>query len=372
MNDDRALLAATTAAFLAEHAPLSATRALADDPTGFDAHTWAKGCELGWTSPLVDAADGGGSVSGDGLADLVAIAGEFGRVVAPGPLIATNVAAAAIGAHRDDARRAALLAPLIDGSVTAAAFAPGPGPEPVPALDARSDGDGFVVTGSIQPVENAAAAGIVVSVAACESAGPVVFALATDTPGLTVTPLGGLDLVRRHGRIDFAEVHIPTAAVIATGARAEAVARRMVAIAGVLQCAESAGAMARMFEVTRAYLADRYSFGRPLASYQALKHRIADDALALQRCHATTGAAAAAVARGDADADELVSVAKAFVGLTATECIQDFVQLHGGIGVTWESDLHLYLRRTTVNRMTWGTPDEHAERVADAAFGGAP
>ena len=146
---------------------------------------------------------------------------------------------------------------------------------------------------------------------------------------------------------------------------------RLLQIACVLAVAETCGALDQVFEMTVEYLGDRYSFGRPLSSYQALKHRLADDKVALESCHATAGAAAIAVATGAPDAAELVSIAKAWVGPQATEVMQDCVQLHGGIGITWEHDLHLYLRRVTVDRMTYGTPEEHLERIADVVLGAA-
>ena len=119
--------------------------------------------------------------------------------------------------------------------------------------------------------------------------------------------------------------------------------------------------------MTLEYLGDRYSFGRPLSSYQALKHRVADDKLWLEACHASPPAPPRR--RRRPDAAELVSAAKAWIGPHATELVQDCVQLHGGIGVTWEHDLHLYLRRATVNRATYGTPEEHAERIATGCWG---
>jgi alkylation response protein AidB-like acyl-CoA dehydrogenase len=147
---------------------------------------------------------------------------------------------------------------------------------------------------------------------------------------------------------------------------------RQLQIAVVLQCAEMVGAADRMFEVTLEYLGDRYSFGRPLSSYQALKHRVADDKMWLEACHAIATAAARAVATEAGDAGAVVSAAKAWIGPHATELIQDCVQLHGGIGVTWEHDLHLYLRRTTVDRVTYGTPEEHSERIATRLLGAMP
>jgi alkylation response protein AidB-like acyl-CoA dehydrogenase len=116
--------------------------------------------------------------------------------------------------------------------------------------------------------------------------------------------------------------------------------------------------------MTVEYAGDRYSFGRPLSSYQALKHRFADMKLWLEGCHGIATHAARAVQDDAPNATELSSAAKSYVGERSTEIIQDCIQLHGGIGVTWEHDLHLFLRRAMVNRLTFGTPAEHRERIA--------
>jgi alkylation response protein AidB-like acyl-CoA dehydrogenase len=108
---------------------------------------------------------------------------------------------------------------------------------------------------------------------------------------------------------------------------------------------------------------DRHSFGRPLVSYQALKHMYADLKIWLEACRATTKAAVDKVASRAADADLAVSVAKSYVAEHAPDMVQQCVQLHGGIGVTWEHDLHLYLRRVTLNRSMFGTPEDHNLRV---------
>ena len=135
-------------------------------------------------------------------------------------------------------------------------------------------------------------------------------------------------------------------------------------IALALANAESVGAMQTAFDMTVQWGFDRYSFGRPLASYQALKHRLADMAMWLQTSHALSDAATAAVQDGAEDAAELVSAAKAYIGAYGAELMQECVQLHGGIGVTFEHDLHLYLRRLTVNRALLGTPAAHRQRIA--------
>jgi len=119
-----------------------------------------------------------------------------------------------------------------------------------------------------------------------------------------------------------------------------------------------------VFETTLEYMFDRFSFGRPLASYQALKHRFADMKMWLEACHATAQAAARAVQEQGDDAPELVSAAKAYVGDHAPMILQECIQMHGGMGVTFEHDAHLYLRRAVQNRGLFGTPSEHRERIA--------
>ena len=137
--------------------------------------------------------------------------------------------------------------------------------------------------------------------------------------------------------------------------------------------AESVGAMQAGFDMTVEWAFDRYTFGRPLASYQALKHRFADMLSWLEASHAISEAScAAAEARRD-EAAELLSAAKAYIGQYGAELLQDCVQMHGGIGVTFEHDLHLFLRRFTVDRPLAGTPAEHRQRIAALveATGGA-
>jgi alkylation response protein AidB-like acyl-CoA dehydrogenase len=108
----------------------------------------------------------------------------------------------------------------------------------------------------------------------------------------------------------------------------------------------------------------RYTFGRPLASYQALKHRFADMKMWLEASHAIADAAAAAVDARAPEAGEYTSIAKAYIGHFGTELAHECVQLHGGIGVTFEHDLHLFLRRLTVNRALLGTPGQHRQHIA--------
>jgi alkylation response protein AidB-like acyl-CoA dehydrogenase len=179
-----------------------------------------------------------------------------------------------------------------------------------------------------------------------------------------VVPAEALDLTHRFGFVEFDQVALaPDAVLGAVGGAAEQI-ERLFELSVALQCASMVGAIDRILAVTIEYSFDRFSFGRPLASYQALKHRFADMKLWTEASLATAGAAAHAVDGRSEKAYELVSVAKSYIGDRAPAILSDCVQLHGGIGVTWDHDIHLYTRRVVEDRSLFGTPEEHRERIA--------
>jgi len=366
LSPDQELVRDTTRRFLASQMPLTAVRALAEDPRGYDPAWWRQGAELGWTAMLVPEEYGGGSLTGQGLLELAMIAEEMGQLVAPGPLLPTNVVAAALAAGGTESQCADALPGIAAGELVAAWCVAEPGGVWGPAgvaLEARPSAGGFVLTGTKSPVEAAAQADRLL-VTARTGTGLVQLLVTPDTPGVSITPLRSLDFTRRFALVSFSDVEVGADAVVGELGHAAEAAERQLQIALVLQCAETAGILDRVFAFTVEYAFDRSSFGRPLASYQALKHRFADMKTWLEACHATAQGAAEAVEAGSPDAAELVSVAASYIGEHATAIIQDCVQMHGGIGVTWDHDIHLYLRRATVNRALYGAPDQHRERLA--------
>jgi alkylation response protein AidB-like acyl-CoA dehydrogenase len=366
LSRDQEFFRETTRKFLEAESPLTTVRQLADDPDGFERSWWRRGAELGWTSMLVPEELGGGSLAGQGLLDLVLVAEEMGRLVSPGPFLPVNVVAAALSAGGTAEQQGDVLPALVSGETIATwcfSEAEATWDAAGVQLQATADGDGFVLNGVKTPVEAGAQADQLL-VTARTGDGLTQFLVASGTEGVAAEPLETLDLVRRFAEIRFDGVKVPKSAVVGTVGGAAADVERQLQIAIALQCAETVGATDRVFEFTTEYAFDRYSFGRPLAAYQALKHRFADMKLWLESCHATATAAARAVQAATDDAADLVSVAKSYIGDYAPEIIEDCVQMHGGIGVTWEHDIHLYLRRATVNRAIYGTPDQHRERIA--------
>jgi alkylation response protein AidB-like acyl-CoA dehydrogenase len=374
LSDDQQFFQETTRKFLEQEIPLTAVRALADDPAGFDRAWWARGCELGWTSLLVDEADGGGSLGGEGVLDLVIVAEEMGRLVSPGPLSPTNVVAAALVAGATAELRAEVLPGVLAGEIVAAWCVAGPGggwDGAGVAVTAARDGDHFVLEGVATPVEAAGQADELL-VAARTDGGLTQLLVPAGIDGVVVEPLDSVDLVRRFATVRFDRVRVAEGRVVGDVDGADAAVERQLQLAILLQCAETVGALDRVIAITLEYLADRSSFGRPLASYQAIKHRFADMKMWLEACHGVTEVAARAVQDDDPDASEIVSAAASYLGDHATEIVQECTQLHGGIGVTWEHDLHLYLRRVTLHRGLHGTPAQHRERIASILFAAEP
>jgi alkylation response protein AidB-like acyl-CoA dehydrogenase len=340
-------------------------RTLADDPDGFDRGWWKRGADLGWTSMLVPEELGGGSLGG-GLVDLAIVAQEMGRLVSPGPLLPSNIVAAAIAERGSDVQKQTLLPAILAGECVATwALLESDGvwrPEDVSVSAARR-ADGFVLRGTKMPVEAAAQADQLLVTARTDE-GLSQFLVPADAPGIKRSALHGLDFVRRFAELRFDDVVVPGTALVGEPGRADSDVQRLLEIALALQCAETVGAVGRMFETTLEYMFDRFSFGRPLASYQALKHRFADMKMWLEGCHAVADAAARAVESRRSGAGELASAAKSYVGDHSVMILQECIQMHGGMGVTWEHDAHLYLRRITQNRVLFGTPSEHRERIA--------
>jgi alkylation response protein AidB-like acyl-CoA dehydrogenase len=346
LSSDQEFFRETTAKFLSDQAPVDALRRLRDEPAGYEADFWRRGAELGWTSLLVSEEHGGGSISGSGIVDLAIVAYEFGAHAAPGPLITNNVVAAALDATGG---RPEVIAGLLDGSAVATWCIDESGRRLLDVdLAIRVDGDSLVISGRTGD-------------------GLTQVLVPAETSGVTVTPMNSVDLTRRFGAVSFDDVRVPLEAAVGEVGAARAQVEQQLHLALALANAESVGAMQTAFDLTVQWGFDRYSFGRPLASYQALKHRYADMKSWLEGGHAIADEGAEALAGGDPRASMILSAGKAFIGEYGGELMHDCVQLHGGLGVTYEHDIHLYLRRQTVNRCLYGTPSEHKQRLADLA-----
>ena len=369
VNEDQQMLQDMTRRFLADRSPIGALRKLADKGESLDRDVWREAAELGWIALFVPEAYGGIAESAQGVADAAIVAEELGRVVFSGPFLSSAVVADAIAHSGSDAQQEAWLPKLATGEALAAwcfaANGPQAGTEPGSVSAGRS-GDGFVLEGAAFYVEDAAVADLLL-VTAQGKGGVSQFLLPAGTPGVSVEPMDALDLGRRLAVVRFDKVQAGPDAVLGKAGAAAEDYERQLQVALALQCAETVGVTDRAFEFTLEWVNERHAFGRPIGSFQALKHRLADHAAQLEGAKAAAAHAAKSVQEGAPDAAIAVSIAKSQCGRYATEIIRDCLQMHGGIGLTWEHDIHFYLRRAVSNEALWGSPAAHHERLCRLA-----
>lgn len=364
-SPEKILFASTTQAFLQKEVPLSRVRELHAAGISFDRAWWRRAAELGWTGLLVPEEFGGGTVSDSGVADLAMVAEQLGKTVAPGPLYPVSTVLAGLAGCGEPETHADTIESLISGETVAswAVCEPGQGWTPhQPSVTATSTGAGYRIDGVKDRVEAGAQSDLLLVVARCDD-GVRQFLVPANAAGVRIEPQQSIDLVKQYARVHFDGVDIPRSAGVGSAAETTALIDRQSQIAQLLQCAEVVGILQTVFDFTVQWALDRHTFGRPLASYQALKHRFADMKMWLEACRATTGAAVSAIAACSPEAGLSASIAKSYVGEMASEIVQGCVQMHGGIGVTWEHDLHLYLRRVALYRSMFGTPEEHNLQV---------
>ena len=366
MSSEQALLREVTAQFVNEACPLPTLRALRGVATTMPEGYWRRGAELGWFSMLVPEEWGGGNVSGDGVIDAAIHAEVRGARVQPGPFIPTNIVAFALAHNGARQHREQVLPALIAGERIASWAHPAPIGRGTVTANPCDGGHALRgVTGVVQDPD--VADWFLLDVDA-EGASRQVL-LSAYAEGVEVRRLESLDFCLQMGRLELDGVQITDADFVGTAASTPADLSSQLDIAAVLNVAETVGAMDTLFEMTVRYAADRVAFGRPIGSFQAVKHQLADLSLTLEMAKASVQAAATAVGTAvthghtDSHAAMITSVAKSFVGDASMQMSQGCFQVFGGIGFTWEHDLHLYLRRAAVNEVLYGTPTWHRDRI---------
>jgi alkylation response protein AidB-like acyl-CoA dehydrogenase len=368
-GEDQLLLRDSTRRFLADRHPLSALRDRLESPSTFDRSVWEEGAALGWTAMLVPAEHDGGSVTDQPVVDAVALAEELGRVLYPGPFLPTNVVADAIARDGSDAQRKQFLAPIASGELVAAWCLTADGSADVESagVTATAGPDGALSLDGVARFVHDAHVADLLLVACRTPPGVVQVLVSPDAPGLGTRVMGGLDLTRRFCEVRFSGVAVDAEAVLGAGrppndGGAVSIGRSL-QLATVLQAAGALGAADELFERTVQYAKDRVQFGRAIGSFQAIKHKLANLLIELEGARAATHYAALALADGTDDRDEAVAVAGSYVRDACAHLSGEALQIHGGIGFTWEHDVHLFVRRAKTEQLLYGDPSWHRERL---------
>jgi alkylation response protein AidB-like acyl-CoA dehydrogenase len=364
ITDEQTMLRDTVRSFVADKAPLASVREWMVSETGHDPDLWAAIAELGLASMHIPEEYGGAGFS---FRELGVVLEEFGRGLTPSPLFASIVlGATAVLLAGSDEQKKAMLPEVAAGETTlTVAVLESGGTWDVDSMETRvaERGGELVISGRKAHVVDGHAADHVVVAAKDDSAALRFVVVPGDAPGLTRRPVSTMDQTRRLAELGLDEVTVPAAAEL--GAVEAGMLDRLGDIAAVGLAYEQLGGAEAAMEMAVAYAKTRHQFGRPIGSFQAVKHMCADMLVAVESARSAVHAAGWAV---DNDEEELAILAP----LARTVCSQayfdvaaDNIQVHGGIGFTWEHDAHLYFKRAKSSQLLLGTPGAWRARLAD-------
>lgn len=360
---DQQLLKNSARAFLDEHCPPAVVRGLLDDPRGESEALWKEMAELGWLGLAVPEEYGG---AGLGMVETAILLEEMGRAACPSPYLPTALVAAALVAAGSPVQRSRWLPALASGSArgTVAALERDLDWDPAATATLAEPRDGgWVLRGVKQFVAWPHVADVML-VPAMTPAGLSLFLVEPAAASrLTIATMRGMDLTTRMGAVTLDGVAVGAEAVVGAPGQAGPLLEALLRRGAVGAAAEMLGAARRCLDMAVGYAKVREQFGQPIGSFQAIRHLCAEMLLEVENSHAATYYAAWALDADAEDAALAASVAKAYVNEAARRVCGDAIQVHGGIGFTWEYDLHLYFKRAKALEVQYGDADHHRERI---------
>jgi alkylation response protein AidB-like acyl-CoA dehydrogenase len=367
LTEDQAMIRDAAQEFLAEQSGSAAVRAAMECETGFDAGVWQRiGSELGWCGIPVPEQHGG---LGLGPVELTLVLEQMGRYLLCAPYFSTVCLAANILARvvNEEARQR-FLPGIAGGELRVTAPLPsGADGWGSPTVSARRDSGGWELSGSCPQVPDGASAEWLLVFAKVDGQ-PGMFAVPRDAKGLRITALNGWDATRRFAAIELRQVKLTADSRIDDPARMADGLIRAVALARLAIAAEQLGGAQQCLDLTVAYTATRKQFGRAIASFQAVKHRCAEMMVRIEAARsAVYGAAAFAAGEANAEAQAVeCAMARSLASDAFFYCAQEAIQLHGGVGFTWEYDPQLYFKRAQASSHWLGNADALREQIAQA------
>jgi alkylation response protein AidB-like acyl-CoA dehydrogenase len=368
-SEDQELLRNAAREFLTRECPMTYVRRMMDDSRGFDDAQWAKMAELGWLGLTVPEAHGG---AGLGFVDLVVVLEEMGRVVLPGPFFSTAVVAApALADAASPALQAEWLPKIAAGRArgtlallerSARWDADGV------ALEASPDGGGFRLSGTKTFVPDAHTADFLLVAARAPGSrgadGLSLLLVDAGDPGIRTTRLQTMDQTRKLCEVELRNVTVPRSRVIGQPGEGAAILDRITTRARTGLAAEMCGGAARVLDISVDYAKVREQFGRPIGSFQAIQHKCATMLVQVENARSAAYYAAWAVGSGSPDAALAAAMAKAYGSDAYGHVAAEGIQIHGGIGFTWEHDMHIFFKRAKSSAASFGDASLNREVVA--------
>ena len=371
LSEDQIEIARQARRFCENETPIAYVRKMFEDQRGYEEEKWQKMVEMGWTALNIPEEYGGLGLS---TLDLAVIMEEMGRAVQPGPYFSTVILAAElILAAGTGQQKAEYLGAIAEGRMkgTLALLEPDSGGDPdYLKMTAEASNGQYVLNGVKLFVPDAHVADFIIVVALTQDQGLSLFMVPSQTPGLDISLLPTMDGTRKLCAVQFTDVAVPGDYILGTPGQAQPVLARALRKAQVALCAECVGGAQRALEIATDYAKVRVQFEQPIGSFQSIKHRCAQMYLDVESSRSILYWATWAQDHGDEDEAALsASAAKAYVSEAYSQVAAGAVQILGGIGMTWEHDIHLYLKRAKANEVALGDPYYHREKVLKIAAG---
>ena len=345
---------------LAQHSPLTKVRELEDDPTGYDPALWDQLKQLDLVGLLLPEDRGG---SGFTFIELVVVLEEMGRALLCAPYFSTVFATNVLLHSGDDAAKKAILPGIASGeTIATVAFteANGRWDEEGITATATASGDGYTIDGEKMFVLDGHVADTII-VAAKTGKGTSLFSVAGDASGLERTPLSTMDQTRKQAKLTFSGT---PATLIGAEGDGWNVLGKVLDLAAVALAAEQVGGAQRCLDSSVEYAKERVQFGRPIGSFQAIKHKCADMLLEVESAKSAAYYAGWCASELNDELPSVASLAKSYCSEAYFHCAAENIQIHGGIGFTWEHPAHLYFKRAKSSELLFGDPTYHRELLA--------
>jgi len=370
-SPEQDMLRQTARAFLAENCPTAVVRQLLEDERGYKPELWKDMADLGWLGLAFPEEYGG---QGLGFVDLTVILEEMGAVLLPSPFFASVLLAGQtmlIGGS--EAQKKTYLPKIADGSLIATLAMTEPSgrfdAEGITEVKATPTADGFSISGTKLFVPDAHIADVMVVAARTKESGDKSYGLSlflveAQSPGISTTLLKTMDQTRKQCEVVFDNVMVGRDRLLGMIDMGWPILQKVLSIATAALCAEMVGGAQRVLDMSVAYAKERVQFGRPIGSFQAIKHKCSEMMLQVESAKSAAYYAAWAVDEDAPEAPLAVSMAKAYCSDAYRYTAGEGIQVHGGIGFTWEHDMHLYFKRAKYSEFTFGDATHHRELVA--------
>ncbi len=356
--------------FLTARLPSTALRRLLDTETGFDRELWRGLAELGWTSVLLGEKHGG---LGLGFLDLALLCEESGRALLPAPFVETAVMVPLALEAGNAAQCERWLPRIATGDAVATVALAGPDGFPLPSgigVRARRERAGFVLDGEALIVPFAEVADVMLTAARVDGGDGIALCLVElGDAGVSRQGLPGLDPTIRSAAVRFRGVRLGADRIVGEAGGGRPALERVLRAGSVALAFQAVGGAGRALDMAVEYAKVRQQFGKPIGSFQAIKHKCADMMVQYETTRAGACYAAWALDARAEDAEVAAAMAKAMCTQMFRDVAAAAIQVHGGIGFTWEHDLHLYFKRAKYLEFALGTPSQHREAVAAAWLG---